>query len=691
VKRRLRPTNITIGRWVRLRIYVAAFLLSSLFAVIAYKAYAVQVQQQDHFHELARRQHVRTVEVPAPRGPIYDTNGKALAVTAEIDSVWANPREVIDVASTAESLAEALDEDVRELEDRLASRRHFVWASRHVTSQQAAAVRKLELAGVYITQEPRRFYPGKSLAGPLLGFAGIDGNGLDGLELAMEELLVGKRASMSALRDAAGKVSFSSALEDPEPGAAVRLTIDRSIQFIAERALGQAVEEHKAKSGTVIVLDVLTSEVLAMASWPTIDPNDPAKAARGNARNRAVTDVFEVGSVMKIFTIAAALDAGAVQADTMIDTEHGRYKIGRKVIRDSHHDTELSVGGVLKRSSNVGAVKIARRTGKELFHKALLAYGFGRKTEIELPGEQPGLVHPPNRWGEIGLATVSYGYGLLVTTMQVVTAIAAVGNDGVLTEPRVVKDIRDGKGKLIYERQPVRRRIMSSKTAASLRTMLASVFDKGRKDGGTARKLDMGGFVAGGKTGTAHKVDPNTGKYGDDLYLASFGGIAPIDDPRIAVLVMIDEPRGEEHYGSKVAGPTWAIVVTETLRYLGIPSAPGQAPAVDPEPAQPTRATDDDGNPSEGEGLAPALEGATDDDEEEGEEEDTEPLVLDPAIAVAIPDFSGMSIARALDLAREQGIEIEIIGSGVAVDQFPEPGWAPKPAECRVHFAPSRQ
>jgi cell division protein FtsI (penicillin-binding protein 3) len=372
-----------------------------------------------------------------------------------------------------------------------------------------------------------------------------------------------------------------------------------------------------------------------------------------------VTDAYEIGSVMKIFTVAAALEANALRPDTLIDVENGRYKVGRKVIVDSNHDSELTVGGVLKRSSNVGAYKIARRLGRDALYSALLRYRFGVKTGIELPGERAGIIHPPRIWGETGLAAVSYGYNLMATPIQVLASFAAVGRDGIYLPPHIVKEVRNARGEVVHAWAANPSRIMSEQAAHELLPMLESVFDKGR-NGGTARTLDLIGFRAAGKSGTAYKVDAERGGYRHDLYLSSFIGLAPVEAPRIAVLVVIDEPKEQEHYGALVAGPAFAEIAGETLRYLGALSAVGVVPPGVEGPSATSTTTS--ANTSAGV------------EREEGE--------------VWIPDFRGEGVARALELAAEAGVKIEVQGNGRAVEQYPPPGFAPKPAECRVVFAP---
>ena len=685
-RRMRRQTSARIERWVKVRIITIGSLITLLLGGMAYHAYALQVKSADKYRKLARRQHLRMVEMPAPRGAILDARGRELAVTADADSVYANPREIEGVIDTAEALHAILGADLRALEAKLASERHFAWIDRHITVEEADDLRSAKLKGVYITQEPRRFYPGRQLAGPLLGFAGIDGKGLDGIELSMDDLLTGKRTRFAALRDASGRLMMADGAERADPGATITLSIDRAIQHIAEEALGNAVTANEAKAGTLIVIDVHTGEVMAMASWPGYDSNSPGRAVATKARNRAVTDAFEIGSVMKIFTIAAAIDAGVIRHDQVIDVDKGRLRIGRKVIRDTHDDESLSVSDIIKRSSNVGAAKIAMLLGKLRMYEALRSYGFGQKTGIEVPGERAGLLRDPKRWGDIGLATVSFGYGLTVTALQVGAALAAVGNGGVLHEPRVIREVTQS-GQVLYRSAVQGRRIMREETARALWPMLHSVFDKGRFRG-TAHNLDARNFDVGGKTGTAHKVDPETRQYSNELYLSSFAGLAPIDDPRIAVVVVIDEPRGEYYYGGRVAGPAFVEVVDQTLRYLGVPpkahadgdpaAKPGAKHAKHAAQNGPGRSSDSDDSAAFGEiddDVDPAMTGATID------------LDSIPGDMVRVPDFRGMSVKRVLDRARKAGIEVDLEGAGRAVQQIPPPGPAPWPTECRVVFS----
>lgn len=566
---------VRVSRAAHVRAYLAGVVVSAGLAGVAIRAWGLQVDDGDRYRALAERQHALRLEIPAPRGEIVDAHGHSLAASADVDSIWVNPREIRDVTATADKLAAIVGGDPRALEHKLAGDRRFAWIERHVPPELARAVTAAKLPGVEVAREPRRWYPARASGGPVIGRADIDGNGVDGVELAMNDLLAGRRTAVAALRDAHGRTMLADGLAGAERGATVQLTLDRTIQWIADTALADAVTANQARSGVVVVLDVATSRVLAMASYPSFDPN--VGDGRGG-RNRAVADAYEAGSVMKVFSVSAALDDGLVAPDTEFDLGGGQLKVGPKIIRDVHDDRYLTVAGIIKRSSNVGAAKIALRLGRDKLHAALVRFGFGARSGIELPGEQSGLVRAPHRWRDIELATIAYGYGLTVTPLQIAAALAAIGNGGMYREPRIVDAVVDGDGSVLYRAHGDERRAVSARTATAMTAMLASVFDKG-KQGGTAKDIDVPGFRCGGKTGTAHKYDPETKQYAPDRYLSSFAGLAPIDEPRLAIVVLIDEPSGGDYYGGKVAGPVFAVIASEALRYLGVPGAPLVPPA----------------------------------------------------------------------------------------------------------------
>ena len=577
-------TTPGIPRAARLRAYVTGAVISLGLTGVAYKAWALQVDDGDRYRALAARQHAQPVAIPAPRGDIFDATGRPLAVSAAADSIWANPAAIRDVTDTADKLARLLGGEPAALEAKLATGRRFVWLERHVAPELAAQIKAAKLAGIEVAREPRRWYPARAVGATVVGRSDIDGKGVDGIELAFDGALVGHRGGGAALRDARGKRMFADGLAAPEPGASVHLSLDASIQATAEAAVADAVKLHSAKSGVAVVIEVGTGRVLAMASAPSTDPN----ADGHGARNRAVVDSYEAGSVMKVFTVAAALEDGLVTPETEFDLGGGVLKIpGRATpIRDVEHDLYLDVTGIIKRSSNVGAAKIALRLGATKLHAALRRFGFGRRTGIELPGEQPGLVRDGARWRDVELATIAYGYGITVTPLQLAAAVAALGDRGLYREPRVVDRVVDPDGTVLYQAAPAVRPAVSERTAAQVRAMLAAVFEGG-KLAGTAAKVVVPGFRCGGKTGTAHKYDPQLRGYSLDHYLSTFAGLAPIEAPRLAIVVLIDDPTGGDHFGAKVAGPVFARIATEALRYLGVPGGPEVCPPPPPGPPGP--------------------------------------------------------------------------------------------------------
>ncbi len=659
--KKIRPMTPGIPHGARVRAYLAGIIVTLGITGVAYRAWGLQVEDGEHYRELAERQHAMIVDVPAPRGEIRDAKGRPLAVSADVDSIWANPRDIRDVTETAAKLAKIINADPGVLEAKLGADKKFVWLARHITVEVAKAVAVAKLPGIELAKEPRRWYPSQKVGGTVIGRSDIDNRGLDGIELAMDQLLTGKHTANTAVRDARGHKMFAEGLATAQPGATVTLSLDRSVQAIAESALAESVTTNKAKSGVCIVLDVATSKVVAMASYPTYDPNTGEGLANG-ARNKPVTDAFEAGSVMKVFSIAAALDAGAVTPETVFDLSGGSFQIkgASHPIRDVHADGNLTVAGILKRSSNVGAAKIALRFGREGLYAGLKRYGFGARSGIEMPGEQHGALRDGSTWREIELATIAFGYGLTTTPLQIATALAAIGHGGVYTAPHVVERVTDLEGNVVFAPTSESHVMMKPETATAMVAMLASVFDKDDKTGhggGTGKDIVVPGFKCGGKTGTAHKYDPALKGYSPDKYLSSFAGLAPIDHPRLAIVVMIDEPSGGDYYGGKVAGPVFATVASESLRYLGVPGEAlppvVAAPAAAKKKAQPAP-------------IIPPLAAAA----------------AAAADAADLPDFKGLGVARALELARAHHLDVELTGSGRVVEQE-----ARGPGRVVLHFS----
>jgi cell division protein FtsI (penicillin-binding protein 3) len=721
VKTKLKPMTPGITRAARLRAYLAALVVTTGLTGVAWRAWALQVDEGDRYRAIATRQHETTVAIPAPRGDIVDVRGRPLAVTADADSIWANPREIRDVTETAEKLAALLGGNAAALEAKLGGDRRFAWLARHVTPELARKAREARLAGIEVGYEPRRWYPERAIGGPVIGRSDIDGRGVDGIELSMNAQLLGQRGEGLALRDVRGKRMFADGLERPQPGATVVLSLDSTIQAIADAAISDTVRNTKAKSGVVVAIDIATGRVAAMASAPSYDPNGsgPGAIAAGESggkaelpRNRPVTDAYEAGSVMKIFSIAAALDDGTVAPDTEFDLNGGRLVVGNtKAITDVEHDPYLTVAGIIKRSSNVGAAKIALKFGSAKLYAALRRFGFGARTGIELPGETPGMLRDGARWRDRDLASISYGYGLAVTPLQIAAGVAVFGNHGRYRAPRIIERVIDGDGTVLYEAGEAERQVVSERTASQMAAMMAGVFEGGKLHG-TASAIVVPGFRCAGKTGTAHKYDPETHSY-SDRHLASFAGLAPADHPRLAIVVLVDEPSEGDYFGAKVAAPVFARVASESLRYLGVPGeaavcAPPPAGAATPAaqtasiapktcmPAPPVpRVPPHPGAPAPAPAApsaAPATEAMTVAGPpaidrfgeawiadwfgmaQPGAESPADAVARPDALAATIPDFRGMGMAHAIATARHAHLEVAVTGSGRVVEQSPAPG-----------------
>jgi len=708
----------TAGHWTRVRLVACGVVFGALFLAIGKRAFNLQVGEGEHLKNLAEEQYLREIELPPRRGRILDRNGAELASTADVDSVYCNPRRFTDVHDAARRLARVLGLDARELEKRLAQRRYFAWIKRKITPDEAAAVRALALPGVAFTLEPRRFYPNRTLAATVMGQSGADGRGLDGVELAYDAYLRGSSSSVQGIRDALGRELFVDTTADAAGGAGsdVVLTLDRYLTFVTERAIADAAARHHAKSVVAVMLDPRTGEILAMASVPSFNPNDSGGAAEGATRNRAITDTFEPGSTMKTFTIAGALDAGVVRPDDRFDCMMGRMMVGKYTIHDTHPRGILTVAEVFKYSSNIGATKIARRLGRDRLAEALQRYGFGKPTEVGLPGERGGVVRPVEKWGDIGFANISFGHGIAVTPLQIVAGVSAIAAGGTYHQPRIISRVVSPDGGVeVPAASPGEGewRVMSEATARTMVAIMRGVTETG----GTARQAAIDGYPVAGKTGTAQKAV--NGHYDPDRYIASFVGFAPAQDPRLALIVVMDEPQGA-HLGGAVAAPVFKEIAEQALRYLHVPpegpllAAPGGAgPAGaaakrSPVPATPAVAAADDDDAPAGDlppTEAPVAYGGEPDEaiavnaapEDLGRAWDevagTEGAPADgaPASKVLVPSFAGMSMAEAIRAARRSGVELALDESaggatGVAIRQRPAPGPVPRGTLCRVAF-----
>ena len=616
-------------------------------AAVLVRAFQLQVVGAERLREMAEGQHLRELRVSPRRGAIYDRQGAELAVSVDVDSVYANPRRLRAMdqhpGRTARRLAAILDVDPGPLTERLAADRYFVWIDRHVTPHEATRVAELDIPGIGLTTESRRFYPNRHLAAHLLGFADIDGRGIEGVELAFESELRGSDRRVEAVRDRRGQVVFADEMIDDiaNQGHNVVLTIDKAIQHIAERELALGVRTFEARGGSVVVMDPATGEILALANYPPFNPNEPSRHPVAHRRNRAVVDRFEPGSTVKPFTMAAALAAGSVRPNQSINCENGATRIGGRVLHDAHPYEWLTPTQILAHSSNIGTAKIALDLGKRDLYRSFRRFGFGEPTGIGMPGETAGILRHYRRWYEIDVAAVSFGQGMSVTNVQLATAMGALANGGRLMRPTLVRRVTDGEGVTIQESKPhVRRQVVPRRVAKLVGEMLTAVTEPG----GTAMEAAVDGYLVAGKTGTAQKADYVRGGYAKDKWLASFIGFAPADDPAVVISVVIDEPV-IAHYGGTVAGPVFRRVAEVTLRHMGIAPDRGRAvlaklKAVEPKP--PTAPAEPNGTVERGHS--------------------------------AVPDVRDFPLRRAVVALHDESLVPEVRGSGLVVRQEPKPG-----------------
>jgi len=633
--------------WLRFRMALLVCLFSCLFVVVFARAYQLQILQSKKLASLAERQYQRVVPLVPKRGIVYDRKREEMAISVEVDSLFAQPPKITEVRKTAVRLSPLLKKPGSVLYRKMKEDRPFVWLERGLTAEQSARIESLEISGIGFLKENKRFYPQGKVGAHVIGFAGLDSKGLEGLELAYDEFIRGEPGYMIIAKDALGRTltpknpQFSHSME----GCEIVMTIDKKIQYIVEKELQKAVEASSAKGGMAVVMNPRTGEVLAMAVHPPFDLNHFSTAPAHVRRNRSITDAFEPGSTFKIFLLAAALEEGAASPKEIFFCENGSYLVGGKVIHDSQKHRWLSLKDIIKVSSNIGAAKVGRKLGKTKFQRYLKGFGFGAKTGIDLPGEVSGFLPPLQDWSEVGLANISFGQGIAVTPLQLTVALAAIAHDGVLMRPYIVKAVQERGGQIIRENHPrAVRRVISSGTAQVVRGILKTVLE----EGGTGTAARIAGYEVAGKTGTAQKASATTRGYSDKR-MASFVGLAPAENPQVVLSVILDEPEGVS-YGGVVAAPAFRAMGEQILPYMGVypkgvtflaraesvRSPEGRPPGDDSRLILPTQAS--------------LLESGR------------------------MPDFSGQSLRQVVLAAQRLGLDLTLKGSGKAISQNPEPG-----------------
>jgi cell division protein FtsI (penicillin-binding protein 3) len=644
---------VPASRWMRGRVVVLGGVLLALLGAVFVRAVQLQVHQKDRLLAFAEEQYVRDLKVPGRRGDIYDRRHVPLAQSVDVDSVWVDPSSVAAPKELAQKLGRALSIDPRELLERFAKGRRFAWVKRAVTPAEMARLKAMALSELRTVKEPRRFYPQREVAAHLIGLVGMDAHGLDGLEKSFEDELSGDLITREGVRDARGRKLLPNGVEDPmsRQGASLTLTIDRQLQYVSEKALEQAVVDAQAIAGMVVMLDPKTGEVLALASTPRFNPNRPRDTGPEALRNRAVTDEFEPGSTFKAFVIASALDSRAISEDSSFECENGSWMVGKNVIHDSHPHGSLTPRGILQVSSNICAAKVAQKLGKERLHDTFERFGFGERTALGLPGEGKGRVPFPK--ADVTLVTQAFGQGITATALQVAAGYGALANGGVLMKPYLVASVTDPDGVVLLENKPtVVRRVVGEKTAQRVVSMLETVVEPG----GTAQKARMDEYRVAGKTGTAQKADPVARGYSDKR-IASFVGMVPAEDPRVVILVVIDEPKTDV-YGGLVAAPAFKEIATQAMASLGV-SPSRAAPTttvqmVKKETEAPSKSS-----------LILAIERAQDID-----------VVTEQITdgAVRVPDLTGASGRVAVAQLLNVALEPHLSGSGRVVTQRPSAG-----------------
>jgi cell division protein FtsI (penicillin-binding protein 3) len=631
------------------------FLLGAIVLRLGY----LQILRHDELARLAERQYSKTIPLRPERGPILDRNGYALAVSAPVESVYALPARISDRAAVAAALAPHLGERPRDVERRLASDRPFVWVKVKIPPAVAEAIRAHRLPGIGTVPEALRFYPSRELAAHVLGFVGRDDRGLEGIELANDKSLAGEAGLALVERDALGRemTGQPTILKAPTPGSGLVLTIDATLQYLAERELETAWRATGAKAGMVLAMEPRTGEILAMAMRPTFNPNAYQTATAEQWRNRAVTDPFEPGSTFKAILAAAALAEGVVRPGDRFYGEQGVITIANRAIHDWKKYGWLTFEQVLRYSSNVGAIKVGLQVGRDRYYRHITAFGFGSLTGLGLPGESRGQLRTPDRWSGLSLASISIGQEVSVTGVQLLAAFGALANGGRLMQPYVVRALLDRNGREVRrtEPRPVRQ-VISAQTAATLTDILTSVVAEG-----TGHKATVQGYPVAGKTGTAQKPDPVTHVYSRRPGVLSFIGFVPSNAPRLVILALLDEPKTVV-WGSEAAAPIFAAVAAPALRHLDV--APTEAmPAIQIVRA-PRREADPEPPAAPSAGVSPNGE-------------------------AMMPDLTGKSLRQALALLGALDVDVAVAGRGIVVRQTPAPGTALAPgAPCRLELAP---
>jgi cell division protein FtsI (penicillin-binding protein 3) len=733
----------------QLRFWIVCLFFLMWACAITTRLFWLQIVRHSDYVERAQKQQQRTFEVAPRRGILYDRNMRELAMTVQVDSIYAVPIEIDDKQGTARTLASIVHHDPTdtqttesEIVRRLNEGHGFAWVARRVKPEIATRVKALNLKGVYFQKEFQRFYPNGQVAAQVLGYVGLDDNGLGGLEQKFDTRLHGVPGRVFTAMDARRRV-LGSVEHEPEPGQSLQLTVDENIQYMAEKALDHVMANTHADNGTVVVQDVHNGQILALAIRPTFDPNDFRHTTTALLKDHAVSDVYEPGSVFKLVTYSAAIDSNVAKPEDTIDCQGGQITLAGRVIHDDKSDRGMgvvSVATALAKSSDVAAVKLALKVGEDRFYQYIRDFGFGARTGMELPGETRGLLRPTTKWNGSSIGSIAIGQEVGVTPLQLVSMVSTIANGGTYLPPRVLMPSpgTNAQGSAALQapqvRQPFRigeelpnplppgaHRVISEMSAAQMRKMMEGVVLYG-----TGKPAQLNGYSSGGKTGTAQKIDPVTHLYSKTMHIASFAGIAPVNNPAIAVAVVIDNPKGGSYYGTAVSAPVFAEVAQQVLEYLGVShdidvqqpktktendksdlptteddsasdqqdvnelfAAVNDLPADDPlrapqaQPgliAQPPAATADAAsapsikpvaadNPSQSDSSSTAVTPA-----QPGQQSTTKRVTISDGQKLTVPSLIGLPVRKVIEAASVAGLDVQIVGNGTAREQAPAPG-----------------
>jgi len=632
-------------KWLKIRIVIILSVFLVFFVALISRAFQLQVLSGQKLKSLAHRQHTTVLQLQPERGVIFDRNGEKLAISIMANSVCADPSKIADPAKVSGQVAEILNLDNQTVFKKISSPKNFCWLARRISPQQADSVEKADIEGIFLVKEPKRFYPNGELAAHLLGFVGLDASGLEGLEKKYDESLKGKPEKLAWARDAKGKKLFlrvekSETKKDENENLV--LTIDNRIQYLVETQLKEAVLDKGAKGGVAIVMDPQTGEILALANQVGFNPNNIEGLTPEKWRNRAIADNFDPGSTFKPFLVAGALEEKIIKESDKFFCENGNYKVANRVIHEAQKKRHgvLAVPEILKYSSNIGAAKIAQKMGKEKFYDYIQKFGFGEKTGIDLPGETAGLLRPVKNWVPVDTAMIAFGQGISVTAIQLITAVSAIANNGVLMKPYIVRGVADKNNRLIKLYAPtVVRKVISPGVAKRLTNMLTEVV--GAPDG-TGKKASIVNVAVAGKTGTSQKFDFKRGVYSSERVRTSFMGFFPADNPQVAILVMLDEPQRDK-WGGVAAAPVFKNIGEQILNCFKTNIR--ETPVFEKDP-----------NKVE---LVSTQQTFTPQNVVSNDES-------------TMPNFAGLTIREAMKKAKAESIELKVSGNGWAVRQYPQ-------------------